>query len=349
MPGIRFHLSLNVSELGRAVAFYRVLFGQEPAKLRADYAKFELAEPPLVFSLEPGAVGAGRPGALSHVGFRVSDAAALVAMQERLASAGLPTEREEGVECCYARQTKFWAHDPDGTLWEIYTLDEDLEHRGAGQVAEKVRPKETSAVIPASAPALRVWEHRLGEPLQAALADGSVDEARLRGSFNRALSQEEEAQLLQEALRVLRPGGRLQVHVLTADGSLTEPPGLTGQAQVVQQVPVTGELVALVTRAGFEATRLLRLDARPCFVRQGIGLRQTLLEAWKPAPLEGRCAVLYLGPFGEVRDDQGRVYLRGRAVPVDAAMAARLRAPEWAQTFLVLDAVPETAPDCGAR
>ena len=38
----RFHTSLNVSDLARAVACYRVLFEREPAKQKKDYAKFEV-------------------------------------------------------------------------------------------------------------------------------------------------------------------------------------------------------------------------------------------------------------------------------------------------------------------
>lgn len=100
--------------------------------MRADYAKFEPDSLLLVLSLEP-AREVARGGALNHVGFRLTDAKALVAMQERLERAGMPTKREEGVECCYAKQTKFWAHDPDGNLWEMYTFDGDLEHRLVGQ------------------------------------------------------------------------------------------------------------------------------------------------------------------------------------------------------------------------
>src|SRR5262245_38286399 len=103
---VRFHLSLNVSNLERSVAFYCTLFGVEPAKLRHDYAKFELDDPPLVLSLEP--TPRTGVGALNHTGFRMPDAASLVAMQERLERAGIHAQREEGVECCYARQTKFW-------------------------------------------------------------------------------------------------------------------------------------------------------------------------------------------------------------------------------------------------
>lgn len=140
-PAVRFHLSLNVSDLERSVAFYRILFGRDPAKCRSDYAKFELDDPPLVLSLQPTPPGPG--GVLNHVGFRMPDSTSLVAVQIRLERASIHTRREEGVECCYARQTKFWVTDPDQTLWEIYTLDEDLDHRGAGQTLEQMLPQES--------------------------------------------------------------------------------------------------------------------------------------------------------------------------------------------------------------
>ena len=138
---VRFHISLNVADLSKSVAFFRTLFGMEPAKLRADYAKFEPNDPPLVLSLEP-AKEVARGGALNHLGFRMPDARSLVAMQERLERAGMRTKREEGVECCYAKQTKFWVNDPDNTLWELYVLEDDhLDHRGAGQAAEMMPTK----------------------------------------------------------------------------------------------------------------------------------------------------------------------------------------------------------------
>src|SRR4249919_1128339 len=89
----KFHASLNVTDLDRSIAFYRVLLGAEPAKVRPDYAKFDLAEPPLVLSLIPGRPGAG--GNLNHVGLRVRNAEELVEIQHRLEAAGMPTERED--------------------------------------------------------------------------------------------------------------------------------------------------------------------------------------------------------------------------------------------------------------
>lgn len=283
---IRFHLSLNVSNLERSVAFYRTLFGIEPAKCRPDYAKFELEEPPVVLSLEPSPRGSG--GVLNHLGFRMPDSAMLVAMQQRLELAGIRSQREEGVECCYARQTKFWVTDPDQTLWEIYTLEEDLDHRGIGQDMEKMLPfaqpaSGNGAARPVAAPV--VWEHRMNEPIPAKFpgGDGSVDEVRLRGTFNLPLDEATRKGALSEALRVLRPGGKLFVHVLVGERPLSGPPQLPGPAAVVQHVPVDTEPPAWLEAAGFQRMERVKFDAKPCFVRDGVAMRELQLVGWKPA------------------------------------------------------------------
>ena len=104
-----------------------------------------MSDPPVVLSLEPQQHASG--GALNHLGFRVPTSAALVEMQHRLEAAGIATNREDGVECCYARQTKFWVKDPDQNLWEVYVLEADTEHRGQGRrwrrSGEGIRTKPT--------------------------------------------------------------------------------------------------------------------------------------------------------------------------------------------------------------
>ncbi|HZZ82562.1 MAG TPA: ArsI/CadI family heavy metal resistance metalloenzyme [Gemmataceae bacterium] len=273
-PTVRFHVSLNVSNLERSVKFYTILFNMDPAKLRKDYAKFEPNDPPLVLSLEPN--GRAGAGTLNHLGIRLPDARHLVAMQERLEKAGIRSQREEGVECCYARQTKFWVHDPDNTLWELYTLDDDeLDHRGAGQSVEVM----TSSTLPDEAV---VFEHRLGSPVPIRIdaCDASQDEVRLRGSFNVPLAENEQLLLLEDAKRVLKPTGRLFVHILTGDK--THPsPSLPGPAALVRYVPAKDHIMALISKAGLSGIRLLKYDDKPCFVADGVTMRETQIEAFR--------------------------------------------------------------------
>lgn len=332
---IRFHLSLNVADLGKAVAFYRILFGTEPAKRRDDYAKFELDDPSLVLSLEPHAPNPG--GALNHLGFRLPDAETLVAMQRRLEMAGIRSQREEGVECCYARQTKFWVTDIDNNLWEFYTLEGDLDHRGVGQSREQMTP---TAPVPAPATDATSWEHRLNEPLPESipLADGSVREVRLRGTLNLPLDAAVQQRLLDEVVRVLKPGGRLFVHVLVADRVLEKSPTLPGPAAMVRHVPHEREPMTLLEAAGFHGVRLLKFDAKPCFERDGAALREMQLEGWKREETGKRATAIYKGPLRAVTDDAGTTYPRGERVTIDADAAERLRRDDAAGHFLLLDA-----------
>ena len=76
-----FHVSLNVTSIPDAVARYRKILGAEPAKLREDYAKFELADPPLILSLNLG----GTPGTVGHLGIRYPESATVAKELRRAA------------------------------------------------------------------------------------------------------------------------------------------------------------------------------------------------------------------------------------------------------------------------
>jgi len=280
---VRFHLSLNVSNLEASIKFFTAFLGLEPAKRRDDYAKFEVAEPPLVLSLEPSRPSGS--GVLNHVGLRMPDGASLVAMQRRLEGCGIGTRREEGIECCYAKQTKFWLHDPDGTLWEVYTLDEDIEHHGysAGESdVLAIEVKTGSTPVAKARESLSIWSHRLGQPIPAKLfvQPGTVDEIRLQGTFNMICSAADRAKLLAECAIALRPGGQVVLHLLTSDEPI-EPHQLelSGAAAVVEQVLPISELVLEVEAAGLANIEFQKFDEHPCFVRQGRELRETVLIA----------------------------------------------------------------------
>ena len=121
------HASIDTPDLARSTAFYRALFGAAPALERHDYARFDLADPPLVLELNAVARREPRPtGAIEHLGVRYGDDAGLDAARTRLAAAGVALEEESDTECCYARLARAWATDPSGVGWELFLAREEL-------------------------------------------------------------------------------------------------------------------------------------------------------------------------------------------------------------------------------
>lgn len=348
-----FHLSVNVSDLNRSIDFYRALFGREPAKCRPDYAKFELTDPPLVFSLEPHAPSG--QGQLNHAGFRLKDHAALEQARGRLAQAGIEARQEEGVECCYSRQTKFWAHDPDGCLWEIYVLEGDLEHRGDGQSVEAIRgtasPPPTPQTVPiaASPNTQHAWDHRLGQPCEvpSTILSESLDEVRLSGSFNVPVDSALRDRFLAQVFDRLRPGGKILLHQLTADLAAPSPfPTLSGPAAVVRAAPRLVELLRSLSDAGFVSARLLKYNPRACFQLGDVQLRETRLEAIRPECVGAPITVVYRGPCASLSLDDGTTVDRGAPCQISPAVWRGLQEAGLEHSFTQILEAP--AVSCGS-
>ena len=119
------HISLNVSYVENSIEFYSKMLGVEPFKVRADYAKFDVANPPL--NLTMNQVGFERGGSLSHLGLQVESSAEVLEMGKRWTENGLITLDEMQTDCCYALQDKTWVQDPDGNRWEVFTVVENTE------------------------------------------------------------------------------------------------------------------------------------------------------------------------------------------------------------------------------
>ena len=116
----RLQLAINVDDLETSIDFYRRLFATEPAKVRAGYANFAVAEPPLKLVLIENP---GHGGSLNHLGVEVEDVDTVDAIQTRLATDGLASVDERDTTCCYAKQDKFWVDGtPNGESWEVYTV-----------------------------------------------------------------------------------------------------------------------------------------------------------------------------------------------------------------------------------
>jgi hypothetical protein len=183
------------------------------------------------------------------------------------------------------------------------------------------------------------------EPFPAALPfeNGSLTEVWLRGTFNTTEAEARRDEILAEARRVLSPGGRVALHVLTADRPMSSAPSLPGPAAAVKAVPTDGDLLASLERAGFVGVRLTKFGPSPCFRMHEAEMRETIAEAFAPATNDdGSVLVMYRGPFREVSDDAGRVYRRGERVRVPAGEWAQLSASLPVDAFTRL-AEPEIA------
>jgi catechol 2,3-dioxygenase-like lactoylglutathione lyase family enzyme len=124
------HISLNVKNVQRATWFYKILFNQNPVKMRPDYAKFEPVDPPVNFTLNEHADAVDRDG---HFGIEVKDVDAVARYLERFRSAGLKVDTTETqVSCCYSVQDKAWVVDPDGNHWEIFVVTSNEATEGCG-------------------------------------------------------------------------------------------------------------------------------------------------------------------------------------------------------------------------
>ena len=121
MTSSRVQLALNVTDLEAATQFYRDFFGVEPAKERAGYANFAIADPPLKLVLfeNPTATSA-----LNHLGVETASSADVTAAAARFAAAGLATRSSRAERCCHAVQDKVWVTAPDVPHggWEFYTV-----------------------------------------------------------------------------------------------------------------------------------------------------------------------------------------------------------------------------------
>jgi catechol 2,3-dioxygenase-like lactoylglutathione lyase family enzyme len=126
MAVLRPHLALTVSDVERSIPFYRALFGTEPVKVRSGYAKFEITEPALNFTLNEGERSDGL-GAFNHAGIQVASTDAVLRARARLVEAGLATFDKMDTTCCYAKQDKIWVTAPDGESWEVFVTHEDVE------------------------------------------------------------------------------------------------------------------------------------------------------------------------------------------------------------------------------
>ena len=145
----RIHMSFFVRSLNESVRFYEVFFGQRPTKLRDDYAKFEVIEPPLNLALSQDRAPT-KGGFVNHLGIQVKSSDIVRRAKERFVKAGFHVEEEVATACCYSVQTKIWVGDPDGNRWEWFVTTQADAEEGCGEDCpcySEIAPSRAGAIV----------------------------------------------------------------------------------------------------------------------------------------------------------------------------------------------------------
>jgi len=167
--------------------------------------------------------------------------------------------------------------------------------------------------------ALRAWQEkqRKESPL---IADNSVDLVVSNCVLNLVHDSDKE-QLIQEIFRVVKPGGRVAISDIVSDECV---PQHLKQNQQLWSGCISGALqehafLEAFIKAGFIAVSYDKWENQPWQVVEGLEFRSVTITAVKPQNepcIDKGHAVIYRGPYSEVYDDEGHVYLRGQRMAV---------------------------------
>lgn len=165
--------------------------------------------------------------------------------------------------------------------------------------------------------ALRAWQEqqRSNNPL---IEDNSVDLVVSNCVLNLVHEQDKE-QLIQEIFRVVKPGGRVAISDIVSDEPVPEH---LKQDTELWSGCISGalqehEFLQAFIDAGFVAVNYDKWESEPWQTVEEIEFRSVTITAVKPQNepcLDKGHAVIYRGPFAEVYDDEGHVYLRGQRI-----------------------------------
>ena len=127
--------------------------------------------------------------------------------------------------------------------------------------------------------------------------------------------------MFEELYRVLKKGGRAVISDIVSD---EEVPLHLQQDDHLWSGCICGAyteegFLQAFEKAGFYGIEILKRDAEPWQTVEGIEFRSVTVRAWKGK--EGPClernqAVIYKGPFSNVKDDDGHVIRRGQRYAV---------------------------------
>lgn len=155
-------------------------------------------------------------------------------------------------------------------------------------------------------------EQRTQRPL---LVDESIDVVVSNCVLN-LVHEGEKRQLFNEIFRVLRKGGRVVISDIVADEPV--PPHLKHDPDLwsgcISGALQEHDFLQAFAEGGFHGIEILKRDEPPWRTVEGLEFRSVTVAAYKGK--QGPCwdcnqAVIYKGPWSEVKDDDGHTLVRG--------------------------------------
>jgi hypothetical protein len=187
---------------------------------------------------------------------------------------------------------------------------------------------------------------RFGIERSPAVPSGWASQIVMDFALNR-VGVESEQQLMSEAFRALSLSGSVLCAVLMSDEPLSSLHSVrSAPAGAPLRIPSEQAVIHAFERAGFHGITLhWSPTASEAIDRIGDAeIRMCTVQAWKGK--QGPCwelgqAVMYRGPWSEVRDDDNHVYRRGERVAVCAKTYDLMMRPPYQGSFLGLRSVNE--------
>ncbi len=175
------------------------------------------------------------------------------------------------------------------------------------------------------------------------------------------VSDSKKKQLFAEMFRVLKVGGRVAVSDIVSDED--SPESLKQDARLWSGC-ISGALteegfVKALEHAGFHGITIDKFEMEPWQIVEGIEYRSATYLAYKGKQgecLEKNQAVIYLGPWSHIKDDDGHVFKRGERSAVCEKTFKLLQKEPYAGQFAYIEpSLPVTkriewpTDNCGVR
>ena len=181
------------------------------------------------------------------------------------------------------------------------------------------------------------------------IPDGSIDVIVSNCVLN-LVEPGQKGRLFEEMFRVLKRGGRCVISDIVSDEpvpqDMQDDPTLWSGC--ISGAYTEGGFLRAFEEAGFHGIRLLERTDRPWQTVRGIEFRSVTVEAFrgKQGPcLDRNQAVIYLGPWKRVVDDDGHTLTRGERMAVCDKTFKLYRREPYAGQFAYVEALAEVPLD----